>query len=368
MMAPVYERLASQYTETVFLSVDTELEGNKPLAQSKGIRALPTFEIFAAKKPVRRIEGANAAELDRAIKEATDIAENALLEETMMLSALHEEELSTSIHGSSPALTHSDTRAASKGDLTLRVVASKNRSIRSITVSKQSTVKDLYSIVAKSCGCEVELLVWNKLVLDSRRRGKTLGELGMTTGSDIRIIVKQASLTIRLKVGESTTAVNLPPNGSVSLLRAKAREVTQTCEPKLIYLGRVLSPDTDHVLLRSLKIASDSTVLCQPAGAPWDPLQEQSRPPSSAPKEDIHEEESASRQFSNLCFIPPSPIWEKAEERFRSGTTPTSPEHLAAVHTAVRSIDIREAALTGEKIRLSETDAKKVRTGNTNSE
>ena len=71
-IAPIFESLAEQLTRpniVTFTKVDTEAQANKDIAQTYNITALPTFMIFKNGRETKTIRGANAKELDSAIKQ-----------------------------------------------------------------------------------------------------------------------------------------------------------------------------------------------------------------------------------------------------------------------------------------------------------
>jgi thioredoxin 1 len=66
MIAPKYEGFSKTYPKMHFLKVDVD---NVPeVAESAGVRAMPTFQIFQDGKQVEEIVGADPAKLEAAIK------------------------------------------------------------------------------------------------------------------------------------------------------------------------------------------------------------------------------------------------------------------------------------------------------------
>ena len=60
-IAPEYEKLSEKYTDVVFLKVDAD--ASEKLSESFQINALPTFLFLNKGNIVKRLEGANVAEL-----------------------------------------------------------------------------------------------------------------------------------------------------------------------------------------------------------------------------------------------------------------------------------------------------------------
>ena len=77
-IAPLYEQLSTQLSRPnviTFTKVDTDRQ--KDIAQTYGITAMPTFMIFKAGRETKRIRGANAKELDAAVKQLAQEAAKA---------------------------------------------------------------------------------------------------------------------------------------------------------------------------------------------------------------------------------------------------------------------------------------------------
>jgi len=60
-VAPEYEALSKEYPQCEFVKVD--VDQNKETAQHCGIRAMPTFQLYKAKKLVHQIQGADIPDL-----------------------------------------------------------------------------------------------------------------------------------------------------------------------------------------------------------------------------------------------------------------------------------------------------------------
>jgi len=66
MIEPVFEKLAAQYTNVVFLHVD--VEKNTGLSDSADVKALPTFKFFKNGKLITKFSGADAQTLENTVK------------------------------------------------------------------------------------------------------------------------------------------------------------------------------------------------------------------------------------------------------------------------------------------------------------
>ncbi|SPC63248.1 related to TRX2 - thioredoxin II [Ustilago sp. UG-2017b] len=66
-IAPIFQRLASQYTNTVFLKVDVDRV--QPVAQRYGVRAMPTFLFLKNKSLVDTLQGADPSRLTALVKQ-----------------------------------------------------------------------------------------------------------------------------------------------------------------------------------------------------------------------------------------------------------------------------------------------------------
>ncbi|PWN48877.1 thioredoxin-domain-containing protein [Violaceomyces palustris] len=67
VIAPVYENLAKQFTNVVFLKVD--VDAVQPVAQKYSIRAMPTFLFIKNKSVVDTLQGANASKLQQLLRQ-----------------------------------------------------------------------------------------------------------------------------------------------------------------------------------------------------------------------------------------------------------------------------------------------------------
>lgn len=77
-IAPFYEKLAEQLSRPniiTFTKVDTDAQ--KDITQTYNVTAMPTFKIFKQGRETKSIRGANAKELDAAIKQLAQEAANA---------------------------------------------------------------------------------------------------------------------------------------------------------------------------------------------------------------------------------------------------------------------------------------------------
>ncbi|KAL7007037.1 hypothetical protein EMMF5_003263 [Cystobasidiomycetes sp. EMM_F5] len=66
VIAPAYQKLSQEYKQATFLKVD--VDKLQDVAQSAGVRAMPTFNIYKGGKKVATVQGANARELENAIR------------------------------------------------------------------------------------------------------------------------------------------------------------------------------------------------------------------------------------------------------------------------------------------------------------
>ncbi|KAJ1021314.1 hypothetical protein NDA18_005553 [Ustilago nuda] len=71
-IAPIFQRLASQYTNTVFLKVDVDRV--QPVAQRYGVRAMPTFLLLKNKSLVDTLQGADPSRLTALVKQHSSVA------------------------------------------------------------------------------------------------------------------------------------------------------------------------------------------------------------------------------------------------------------------------------------------------------
>jgi len=67
VIAPTFEKLAGQYKQATFVKCDADR--NQDIAQTQGVRAMPTFNIFKNGKKVSTVMGADARKLEAAIRE-----------------------------------------------------------------------------------------------------------------------------------------------------------------------------------------------------------------------------------------------------------------------------------------------------------
>jgi len=67
VIAPVFQRLATQYPEAVFVKVDVDKQ--QQTAQSYKVTAMPTFKFFKDGKEVDSVRGADAASLEAKVKQ-----------------------------------------------------------------------------------------------------------------------------------------------------------------------------------------------------------------------------------------------------------------------------------------------------------
>lgn len=66
IMKPVFEVLAKQYPQNLFLSVDVDL--CKESAQFAGVTAMPTFQFYKGMNKIHELKGANKAGLEMIVK------------------------------------------------------------------------------------------------------------------------------------------------------------------------------------------------------------------------------------------------------------------------------------------------------------
>jgi thioredoxin 1 len=65
MVAPQFEALSTKYTNVGFAKVD--VDQNEEIVGHYKISCMPTFIVFVNGQPVRRVEGANLAEVENKI-------------------------------------------------------------------------------------------------------------------------------------------------------------------------------------------------------------------------------------------------------------------------------------------------------------
>lgn len=68
MIAPAYEKMASQYKQATFLKCD--VDRNQDVSSAQGVRAMPTFIVFKSGKKDATIQGADARKLEASIRSA----------------------------------------------------------------------------------------------------------------------------------------------------------------------------------------------------------------------------------------------------------------------------------------------------------
>ncbi|KAF9186544.1 Thioredoxin-like protein 1 [Haplosporangium sp. Z 767] len=72
---PIFEKLSNQYKHVVFVKVD--VDEHQEVAAVAGVTAMPTFQFFKASQKIAEMKGANAAELERLIKQHQGPVEDA---------------------------------------------------------------------------------------------------------------------------------------------------------------------------------------------------------------------------------------------------------------------------------------------------
>ena len=70
MIKPVYEAMASKYTDVAFGKVD--VDDNSDAALEYEINAVPTFVLFDGETAIERFMGADAAKLESLVKDLND--------------------------------------------------------------------------------------------------------------------------------------------------------------------------------------------------------------------------------------------------------------------------------------------------------
>ncbi|KAL9642689.1 hypothetical protein ABK040_009768 [Willaertia magna] len=64
---PAYERLASKYTNTVFLKVDVDKAGD--ISQQEGVKAMPTFKFYKNGSKIAEVVGADIGKVESYVKQ-----------------------------------------------------------------------------------------------------------------------------------------------------------------------------------------------------------------------------------------------------------------------------------------------------------
>ncbi|CAO3565544.1 unnamed protein product [Mortierella alpina] len=72
---PIFEKLSNQYRHVDFVKVD--VDEFQEVAAVAGVTAMPTFQLFKASKKIAELKGANAAELEKLIKQHQGPVEDA---------------------------------------------------------------------------------------------------------------------------------------------------------------------------------------------------------------------------------------------------------------------------------------------------
>ena len=70
MIKPVYENMASKYTDVAFGKVD--VDDNSDAALEYEINAVPTFVLFDGETAIERFMGADAGKLESLVKDLND--------------------------------------------------------------------------------------------------------------------------------------------------------------------------------------------------------------------------------------------------------------------------------------------------------
>ncbi|KAF9990200.1 Thioredoxin-like protein 1 [Mortierella antarctica] len=72
---PIFEKLSNQYRHVVFVKVD--VDEFQEVAAVAGVTAMPTFQFLKASKKIAELKGADAAELEKLIKQHQGLVEDA---------------------------------------------------------------------------------------------------------------------------------------------------------------------------------------------------------------------------------------------------------------------------------------------------
>jgi len=80
---PVFEKLSNQYRHVDFVKVD--VDEFQEVAAVAGVTAMPTFQLFKASKKIAELKGANAAELEKLIKQHQDPSKMLLVDQDLAL-------------------------------------------------------------------------------------------------------------------------------------------------------------------------------------------------------------------------------------------------------------------------------------------
>jgi hypothetical protein len=370
-MAPVFQQLAASNNEVVFLSVDTELEANRHLARMHDVRALPTFDISVGGKPIKRIEGADVGALRAAIQEASSHAEQVLIESALRLSRVND------LASRAPPRIQTK-RIPPKGyNIEIQLMGGK-KSLGTITMESSATVRDLLSRIRTLLSLDSIVLTCAGRVLDEKRRGDMLLNAALVDSLvQVRIVLVEATLQINLKVGEAMTSVQFTACSTLQSLRMRARELTASAEPKLVFLGRILSDDENNKRLSELRIISGSTILCLPFGGELS----QSKQIEVDRKSKLYDDGCVADVYSSECTLSDSThlpevglldameylryegnsnsIWQRAESTFLLQRDISAFEGMRDVVSDLQchnpqDTTLREYAMTGNCLKLAD--------------
>ena len=70
MIKPVYEEMATKYTDVAFGKVD--VDDNSDAALEYEVNAVPTFVLYDGEKPIERMMGADASKLETLVKDLNE--------------------------------------------------------------------------------------------------------------------------------------------------------------------------------------------------------------------------------------------------------------------------------------------------------
>ena len=263
MMEPKLAQIAAQYHEGVFLSVNTD--ENKQLSSSMGIRSLPTFQIRVNGSIMNTIMGANEAGLRQAVAQASQLAEESLMNEAMLLSSMDDGGIAKT------------SKAAAPQRLSLKLHKSVHRMLARMDVDSETPVGEFLGRVVSVASSKGEsgdvndfVILAGGITLDQRREKQTLANVGVLDQSVVFVLNKASPMKVNLidPTNQKNTFITIRPSSILKLLQREARVFTKTQDPKLIFAGKVLNQSKKS--LKSLGITNECAIQCLPGAVPMD--------------------------------------------------------------------------------------------------